>query len=84
MSRCRNCQAEIQWVETPNGRLMPIDADQVSHFARCPAARKPAPPQDVCLSCGSRDLERLPGKGPHHGAIRCRVCGAHRWLRTPV
>lgn len=87
MARCRACSAEITFVLTKFGKHMPVNSDGVSHFATCPAAerfRKPAPPQDECLSCGSKDLDRLPGQGPHHGAIRCRDCGAHRWTRKPA
>lgn len=86
MATCRECGAAIAFAETTNGKLMPIDVDGVSRFATCPASdrfRKPEPPQDICLGCGSQDLERLPGQGPHYGAIRCRSCGQHRWLRRP-
>lgn len=86
MARCRGCGSEIAFSETPKGKLMPIDADGVSHFARCAAAprnRKPAPPEDTCAGCRSHDVERLPGQGPHYGAIKCRECGQHRWLRRP-
>lgn len=86
MAQCQACAAEIEFILTAHGKHMPIDADGTSHFATCPQAerfRKPAPPQDVCLACGSKDLEHLPGKGQHHAAIRCRDCGAHRWLRRP-
>jgi DNA-directed RNA polymerase subunit RPC12/RpoP len=84
-SACRNCGAPIDWRETSNGRLQPIDPDTGEvHFATC-AARpaKPALPSHVCLKCGSLDLEHLPGVAMHHGAIRCRDCGAHRWLPKP-
>ncbi len=39
---CRSCGAEILWVQTPNGKKMPVDpsedeqARHVSHFATCP------------------------------------------------
>lgn len=84
MPACRACKKPIQFTETKNGKLMPVEEDGVSHFARCPQAerfKKPAPPQDECLACGSKDLEHLPGQGPHHGAIRCKECKTHRWLR---
>lgn len=87
MPACRGCGAPISFTETANGKLMPINADGESHFATCSASphnQKPAPPQDTCLACGSQDLEHLPGKGPHHGAIRCRDCRAFRWLRRPA
>lgn len=84
MASCRGCGKPVEFVPTKNGRLMPVDEDGTSHFATCPNAarfRKPAPPQDECLACGSKDLDHLPGQGPHAGAIRCRACGVHRWLR---
>ena len=37
-SKCRSCGATIFWVETKNGKKMPINADGVSHFATCPQA----------------------------------------------
>lgn len=43
-SQCSACQAPIIWVETPRGKRMPVDRDQlpdgyrVSHFSTCPAA----------------------------------------------
>lgn len=86
-ARCRACRAEISFAPTSTGKLMPVDADGTSHFATCPQAdrfRKPAPAQDVCLGCGSKNVEQLPGQGPHYGAIKCRECGQHRWLRRPA
>lgn len=87
MAACRACGVAITFEETKNGKLMPVDADGTSHFATCPQAdrfRKPALPEDQCHACGSKEIERLPGKGPHHGAIRCLNCGVRRWLRKPV
>jgi DNA-directed RNA polymerase subunit RPC12/RpoP len=88
MATCRACSAEIRFEPTAKGKLMPVSvATGISHFADCPEAdrfKKPAPPQDVCLTCGSKDLSRLPGTGQHYAAIRCRDCGAHRWLRKPT
>jgi RNA polymerase subunit RPABC4/transcription elongation factor Spt4 len=33
-----------------------------------------------CPACHSKNVEQLPGKGPHSGAIRCEDCGHYRWL----
>lgn len=87
MAKCRGCSADIQFVETARGKLMPIDPDGTSHFATCPQVtqfRKPAAPDDTCAGCGSKNVERLPGKGQHYAAIKCRECGQHRWLRLPA
>lgn len=88
MATCSACGEVIRFEATASGKLQPISLKTgISHFADCPQAakfKKPAPPQDECLSCGSKDLDRLPGKGPHVGAIRCQNCGTHRWLRRPA
>lgn len=87
MPRCRDCQGPISFKETPNGKLMPVDPDgQTPHPMTCPKSRRntrPAVPDNVCASCGSENVEREPGRGPHFGALRCSDCGAFRWLRRP-
>ncbi len=86
MATCRACAAEITFTETKHGKLMPTNPDGSSHFGSCAARlknRPSAPPDNVCASCGSDHVERLPGTGPHFGALRCHDCGSHRWLRWP-
>ncbi len=86
MAKCRACAADIRFTETKNGKLMPVNADGTSHFSNCPEAtrfRKRATPDNICAGCGSDNVERLPGTGPHFGALRCHACSAHRWLRKP-
>jgi hypothetical protein len=83
-SRCRNCNALIEFRQNHNGKWVPYDEDGTVHFVSCSARRdRPELPDDVCLSCGSLDVERQPGRGPHYAALVCRDCGAHRWLRRP-
>jgi hypothetical protein len=86
MAKCRACGDEIRFELTANGKHQPISVKTgVSHFADCPEAarfKKPALPEDTCV-CGSKNVERLPGKGPHHAALRCRDCSSQRWLRRP-
>lgn len=89
MPACRSCAMPVEFERTASGKLMPVEADGVSHFARCPEAKRwskerSRPPDDVCTSCGSLNVENLPGKAMHAGAIRCRDCGRHRWLRKPA
>ena len=85
MAQCRTCGAAIRFVETPSGKFMPVDPDGTPHFATCSErVRGPRPPDDLCLNCRSTNVERLPGKGPHYGAIHCLDCGQHRWLRRPA
>ena len=85
MALCRTCGAEISFVPTKNGKLMPTNPDGTPHFATCnERARGPRPPDNVCLTCGSMNVERLPGTGPHYGAVKCIDCGQHRWLRRPA
>lgn len=86
MTTCRDCQAEIAFALTARGRWQTINADGVPHAATCPArqkARPPAGPDTLCAACGSDNVERSPGTGPHFGSLRCHDCNAHRWLRKP-
>ena len=88
MTTCKQCGAEIDFRETPNGKLQPVNPDTGEvHFATCSArlkSRPPAVPDHICASCGSLNTERLPGVGMHFGAVRCLDCRAHRWLRRPA
>lgn len=34
MARCRSCDAEVVWVQTTGGKLMPLDADTDDGFDR--------------------------------------------------
>lgn len=87
MAKCRSCDAEIRFEPTAKGKLMPVSlATGESHFADCPTAakhRKPALPDNICAACGSDNVERSPGVGPHFGGLRCHDCNAFRWLRRP-
>lgn len=86
MARCRDCGAEIGFTPTARGKWLPTNRDGSPHPATCPKSprnQRPPLPEDVCLGCGGSNVERLPGMGPHHGAIRCHDCGSHRWLRRP-
>ena len=40
-------------------------------------------PGATCHECGSSNVFRTPGAGPHYAGLRCRDCHAHRWLPTP-
>jgi len=85
MATCRECGARISFRLTANGKKQPIDeATGEVHFAVCPARQKEPLPDHVCLKCGSLNVERLPGSWPHYGALKCRDCGARRWLRRPT
>ena len=45
-------------------------------------AREPA---KKCRYCGSTQLKKGPGKGPHHAQLRCEGCGRHiQWLPKPA
>ena len=84
MARCRSCDAPITFATTAAGKLMPQDADGTPHFATCPVRKRLSLPDDVCLRCGSRTVERGPGSGQHYASLRCRDCRSHRWLARPV
>jgi hypothetical protein len=49
-ARCRSCQEEVEWYETPRGKKMPFNlmpdgnSAAITHFTTCPEAdlfRKP-------------------------------------------
>jgi hypothetical protein len=65
---CRRCGSPIAFRLTPPGRWQPIDPEGEVHFATCTAKQRPQLPDDVCLSCGSLDVARGPGKGHMQGA----------------
>ncbi|MEW8230380.1 MAG: DEAD/DEAH box helicase family protein [Candidatus Thiodiazotropha endolucinida] len=48
-----------------------------SQHIRWAKSKKKSKPIDHCKHCGSTDLERLPGKGPHAFGIGCTDCGRH-------
>lgn len=87
MAKCRACGEDIRFELTAKGKHQPISVRTgVSHFADCPEAtrfKKPAVPDNQCAACGSDNVEREPGRGPHFGALRCHDCQSFRWLRKP-
>ena len=38
-SRCRSCNAPIEWRENANGNWEPLNLNGVSHFETCPEAK---------------------------------------------
>lgn len=44
---CRGCGAEIYWIRTIKGKLMPVDPDGTSHFATCPKAKSFRKPKEA-------------------------------------
>lgn len=36
--KCRSCDAEVVWIITKTGKMMPLNVHGVSHFADCPNA----------------------------------------------
>jgi len=39
-SKCRSCGAEVWWIRTFAGKMMPVNRDGTSHFSTCPQAAK--------------------------------------------
>jgi hypothetical protein len=37
-TECRGCKALVYWIHTAKGKVMPVNADGVSHFATCEKA----------------------------------------------
>lgn len=86
MTNCRDCGERIGFVPTARGKWQAVNQGGEPHAATCSKRlrnRPPEVPHNLCASCGSDNVERLPGKGPHFGALRCHDCSAFRWLRKP-
>ena len=80
---CRDCGQPIRWRETQNEKWQPIDGDGGLHFLTCPKRERKTYPDNVCISCGSLNVERGPGAGPHFARLRCLDCQSLRWLPRP-
>ena len=80
---CRNCGQPIRFRELQSGKFLPIDEDGGNHFLTCPSRPKRNLPRDVCISCGSTNVEEGPGAGPHYARLRCLDCQSLRWLPKP-
>lgn len=80
---CRNCGQPIRFRETRNGSFQAIDPDGSIHFATCPARERKELPDNACIACGSMNVERGPGAGPHYARLRCLDCQSLRWLPWP-
>ena len=86
MTACRDCGEQIGFVPTARGKWQTVNADGEPHAATCAKRlehRPPAVPGNLCAACGSDNVEREPGRGPHFGGLRCHDCKAFRWLRKP-
>ena len=95
MAACRDCAAPIDFAETRNARLMPVDRDGTCHFSTCVARRRvpqpdlltrlriapppPPPPPDGVCTA----CGSLDVERIHARAIRCRDCGHKRWRFGP-
>jgi len=63
MSACRSCHAEIEWVETKNGKMMPLDVAE-SPCRKCNGTGyAPVPdidtPLENCATCGGGGRLRM-------------------------
>jgi len=80
---CRECGAPIEFQLTQAGKWQPLNPDGSVHFATCAARPKNNYPRDVCIACGSTNVEEGPGAGPHYARLRCLACQSLRWLPHP-
>lgn len=48
---CRGCGAEILWIQTPGGKSMPCDPEQVTYWEKSDAAGKIVTPNGQVISC---------------------------------
>ena len=58
MSNCRSCQAEIEWVETKNGKQMPMDVAE-SPCKKCAGVGMLTATMERCPTCNGAGHLRL-------------------------
>lgn len=83
MPTCERCGQAFEWRKTTHDKWCPTDPSGRPHFATCPARTRHTHPADVCLKCGSTNVQEGPGTAKHYKSLRCLDCRAHRWLPHP-
>lgn len=84
MPRCRDCGQHIEFETLRTGKKRPVNMDGSAHFGTCRTEVQPrpkGPPLNVCVKCGSVDVEVTQPTSGQPGGVRCSDCGFHRWLR---
>jgi hypothetical protein len=73
-------------LKTRNSIVPPTSAT-TQQFSNAQLQREQAQPFveiAACFTCGSKQAIQVPGKGPHHAALRCAGCGRFvKWLAKP-
>ena len=70
----------------PHGTALPIEPDDevrgyIKHLQIRQAKSKRKPVKTSCRYCGSSNLQKAPGAGPHSAQLRCGDCNRHvQWL----
>lgn len=65
--------------EAPTAEITRWIKSQQIKWAKTQQKRKPKERKSIdhCKYCGSAELQKLPGKGPHANGIGCKSCGRH-------
>lgn len=81
IARCRYCHADIRWVDTVNGRKMPLDALPVLNGNVIIDA------DGIGVVMGQLDLSNLPADverfRSHHADPNCSGSSEHKRLNRP-
>ena len=51
MGKCKGCGAEIIWIMSPSGKVIPCDPEQVKYWQKPKAKGKIVTPNGEVLSC---------------------------------
>lgn len=51
MGKCKGCGAEIIWIMSPSGKLIPCDPEQVTYWQKTKANGKIVTPNGEVISC---------------------------------
>jgi len=79
MAKCKSCGAEIVWIKTSAGKLMPCDAQQVVYWEKSKAKGKIVTANGEVISCEFEgEPEKATGVGyiPHWGT--CPSAANHK------
>lgn len=88
LERCPHCGAAVEWRLSQRGAWIAYPPGQTRpHFLACagrPYRRPPPSTADhLCARCGGANTVRTKGAAMHFAGLRCKSCGAFRWLRHP-
>ncbi len=77
MPNCRSCRAEIVWANTPNGKLIPLDAEPTADGNVTLTTTSPV----TAVVLGPLELQLLDPSVPRFAAHFARCPDADSWRR---